>query len=368
MRRILASVLLAAALHAAWADQVVPIDRVETRLRVREGPTSGSPVVGHLHPGESARHEAEETVSYWYRVTLGDGTPGYVSKAWSRLVPDQAGGARYLRVGGWNMKKLGHGTSKDVARLAQVVESHFDVVAVIEAMQKGGGHPGYDALLAQLGDGWDGMVTDDPRPNTTSGNAEFYAVVYRVAAARPCDGWTGLQYLADNDGSGSGAGPDVFTREPAFGCFAARLPDGSTGFDFMLAAYHARWDGHNVPAIRAEVGHVAEVFDAMAQAEAGEADRILVGDFNLVTSALEDVLERAVEIVGTASTLNSRGALSANLYDHMVIHDRAATAELAGAPEILDVRDVASDARTFYRTVSDHLPVRARFRADLDDD
>jgi hypothetical protein len=252
--------------------------------------------------------------------------------------------------------------------VAQVIESHFDIVAIVEVMQKGGTHPGYDSLMAQLGPAWRGMITLSPRPNTNAGDAEFYAILYRDPSVQPCNGWTALRYLEDNDGGSSGTGPDVFSREPAFGCFAARLAGGSTGFDFMLAAYHARWADGDTQEIGEEVRQVTRVFQAMAQAQPGENDRILVGDFNLVTSRLEQVLGLLIPVRGTASTLNSSGNLSSNLYDHIVIHDTAATRELVDTPEILDVRDVAADPRTFYRTVSDHLPIRARFRSDVDDD
>jgi hypothetical protein len=94
------------------------------------------------------------------------------------------------------------------------------------------------------------MVTSRPRPNTSSGNSEFYAVVYRTERISPCAGWTALQYVADHDGGPAGSGTDIFAREPAFGCFAARLANGTTGFDFMLAAFHARWEGGNTTAIK----------------------------------------------------------------------------------------------------------------------
>jgi len=364
--RALALVLLAVLFQTAWADQVVPSDRVESRLRVRLDANSTSTVVGYLYPGQAAR--LDQSVSYWYQVTLSDGTSGYVSKSWVQVVPDPVSGAQYLRLGGWNVKKLGHGSSTNFALVAQVIESHFDIVAIVEVMQKGGAHPGYDSLLAQLGARWRGMVTTSPRPNTSAGDAEFYAIVYRDQSVQPCTGWTGLRYLDDNDGSSTGTGPDVFSREPAFGCFAARLASGSTGFDFMLAAYHARWAGGNTQEIGEEVRHVTRAFQAMAQARPGENDRIIVGDFNLVTSRLEQVLGLQIPVLGTASTLNSSGNLSSNLYDHILIHDTTATRELVDIPEILDVRDVAADPRTFYRTVSDHLPIRARFRSDVDDD
>jgi hypothetical protein len=366
LARLLVWLLLLAPLHAALADQVVPSGRVTSHLNVRLEPSSSSAVVGALRPGEAAAFE--RGVPFWYEVTLSNGTRGFVSKAWSRRVPDPGAGGELLRLGGWNVKKLGHGSGKDFVRVAEVIDEHFDIVAVVEVMQKGGAHPGYDALLAQLGAGWDGLVTSAPRPNTTSGNAEFYAVVYRAQRIDPCDGWTSLRYLPDNDGGAAGSGPDVFSREPAYGCFEVRAPQGAAGFDFMLAAYHARWADGDREEIQDEVEHVTDVFDAMGQALPAERDRILVGDFKLGTTDLEVALGPQVRTLGEGTTLNSLGARTANLYDHLLLFDRSATREMVGSPEVLDVREVAATPRAYFRTVSDHLPVRALFRAEGDDD
>jgi hypothetical protein len=56
------------------------------------------------------------------------------------------------------------------------------------------------------------------------------------------------------------------------------------------------------------------------------------------------------------------------MYDNRLISDQAATGDLDGSPEILDVRDVATSPAVFYQTLSDHLPIRARFRSGPDDD
>ena len=37
----------------AWADRLVPTERVQNRVIVRESPTSQSPDIGSLRPGES---------------------------------------------------------------------------------------------------------------------------------------------------------------------------------------------------------------------------------------------------------------------------------------------------------------------------
>jgi hypothetical protein len=308
-------------------------------------------------------------VPYWYRVRLFNGVEGYVSKAWAaqRLLPDAP--EKRLRLGAWNLKKLGHGSAKDFGAVASVIAAHFDVLALVEVMQKGGGHPGYDRLLQVLGADWRGLVTDTPRPNNPSdGSAEFYAVVYRQGAARPCAGWAGLRYHDDGDGSPTGTRPDLFSREPAYGCFEAGFEGGAPGVDFLLAAYHARWASGNDVAIKGEVRHVDEVMAGMAAARPGEKDIVLAGDFNLRPEALAGVTTSTDRTTGTGSTLNPEGHATVNLYDHLLLRDEAASAEFLGNARVLDVREVAVTERVFYETVSDHLPIVIEVRASGPDD
>lgn len=240
-----------------------------------------------------------------------------------------------LRLGAWNIKKLGHGFAKDFGRVGQIIESNFDIMAVVEVMEKGGGHPGYDALIVALGTGWAGIVTAEPRPNTTSGSAEFYAIVYRPDVVSPCTDSNTLVFHDDNDGSGSNTGEDHFSREPAFGCFVVPLADGSVAFDFILAPYHARFAEGDIDDISAEVEHVDEVFESMATVRSGERDLIIAGDFNLVPSDLEQTLSREISTLGTGSTLNGSGERAENLYDHLVLFDSAATGEIIGTAEVI---------------------------------
>lgn len=350
---------------SSWAQSVIPAPRITSPITVLEAPSSGSTPVGQLSPSESAT--LLESVPYWYHVRLRDGTSGYVSKVSTELVPVVEAASVTIRLGSWNTKKLGHGTSKDFQGMAQIIEGNFDIVAIVEVMQNEGSHPGYDTLLSTLGTGWSGMVTDDPRPNTAAGHAEFYAIMYRTNAIRPCTDWASLIYHHDNDGSENGTGPDHFSREPAFGCFQSPATGSTVGVDFILAAYHARWAGGKSKRI-AEVSHIGQVFASMAAARTGEHDLFIAGDFNLVPEDLRHVVSVPVDTQGTGSTLNSSGGLTTNLYDHILVHDHVATQERLGPPQVIDVIGAASSPREFYRTLSDHLPVLMQLRVSGPDD
>ena len=350
----------------ASADQIIPSDRVQTQLNVREQPDVASPIVGSLLSNDMA--ELVGDIPYWYHIQLSDGIKGYVSKAWSERVATVTGEGRLIRLGAWNIKKLGHGSSKDYGAVSKVIEDNFDILAVVEVMQKAGAHGGYDTLMSTLGEQWEGIVTTTPRPNTTSGSAEFYAVIYRRALLRPCAQWGELRYHSDNDGSASGVGVNVFSREPAFGCFEAPLNTNDIGIDFLLGVYHARWSKGDKKAISAEVSRLDDVFASMSEARPGEKDLILAGDFNLDTPLLQNVLTYTIPTQGDGSTLNIIGEITDNQYDHFIVHDSNATSELVGTVRVLDVRGISASNDQFYKTVSDHLPVQGWLRSNGPDD
>ncbi|MCS4504291.1 endonuclease/exonuclease/phosphatase family protein [Arhodomonas aquaeolei] len=344
----------------AAGELVTPSDNVVSQLNVRKGPGTNTRIVGKLRPNAYALLKGG--VSSWYEVRLRDETQGFVKSSRSEIVPD-------LRLGTWNIQKLGHGSSKDHELVADIIEDHFDLLTVIEVMQKGGGHPGYDNLLAALGSGWGGLVTNTPRPNTGAGYAEYYAVLFRNTAVRPCDDATGLIYFEDNDGSPDGRGPDRFSREPAYTCMQVLSPSGEPTWDLMLAAYHATWSDGRDDLISSEVDVLDDVFRAMRALRANEQDLLIAGDFNLVPDELRGLVNATDATTGRGSTLNKDGERTLNLYDHILVWDRNETDELVVPAYVVDVRRRAANADTFELTVSDHLPVVGHFlRVRADDD
>src|SRR5678815_3339575 len=66
------------------ADTVEPTNEVVTRVIVREGASTQVADVGSLRPGDQA--ELLESVPNWYRIRLTNGTEGFVSKRWTRVI------------------------------------------------------------------------------------------------------------------------------------------------------------------------------------------------------------------------------------------------------------------------------------------
>ena len=72
----------------AAAEWVTPAERVKDGISLREGPSSSSRYLGQLDVGQ--RLEYIRSVPYWHEVQQVNGTPAFVSKSWSIIVPDDA--------------------------------------------------------------------------------------------------------------------------------------------------------------------------------------------------------------------------------------------------------------------------------------
>lgn len=72
----------------AHADTVVPLADATNGVVVRQTASSSSHQVGKLLPGEKA--ELTGSVPNWNHVALANGTSGFVSKRWTRVVPSTA--------------------------------------------------------------------------------------------------------------------------------------------------------------------------------------------------------------------------------------------------------------------------------------
>lgn len=90
MRLALAGALACAWVPAVAAAQatVVPTDRVVNGVSIRVSATTTSQKIGLLQPGDTADFIGE--VPKWYRIDHPSLGAGFVSKSWTRLVPDPA--------------------------------------------------------------------------------------------------------------------------------------------------------------------------------------------------------------------------------------------------------------------------------------
>jgi len=71
---------------AAFADFVVPADKVENSVNIRLEAETTSDVVGELRKGESL--PLVRSIDGWHEVELEGGATGYISADWTRVEPD----------------------------------------------------------------------------------------------------------------------------------------------------------------------------------------------------------------------------------------------------------------------------------------
>ncbi|MBL4687623.1 MAG: endonuclease/exonuclease/phosphatase family protein [Nannocystaceae bacterium] len=167
---------------------------------------------------------------------------------------DDAGPTTTIRVGSWNIRRLGHAKT-DLAAVASVLAT-FDIVAIQEVMTR----EVVEELEARLPDHRI-LLTDTPRPATGS-YREYYGFVYRQAAFDPVMN----TFYPDPD--------DAFVRDPFIACFDG----GAVVGRLCLLTVHIVW-GDRVAERKAEI---LQIDDALRWGQRAElkAQWIVLGDFN----------------------------------------------------------------------------------------
>ena len=125
---------------AAFADTVVPRDSVVKWVNVRQEAVPGShiPVVGHLHPHESA--EFLDEVSSYYEIELQNGVTGFVHKSWTHRIAESAS---TIKIATFNIQVFGKTKASKTAVMAELASiiRKYDIVAVQEIKNKSGNVP-----------------------------------------------------------------------------------------------------------------------------------------------------------------------------------------------------------------------------------
>lgn len=237
-----------------------------------------------------------------------------------------------VRVGTWNIKRLGNG-KKNYDLVAKLIESKFDVVAVQEVMTEEG-----------LGDvakrlpGWSYKVSGQVGKK---GYYERYGVLVRNSVGRIKN----MNVVPDPT--------DVWTREPAVTCVE------TSNVDFCLVTTHIVF-GDNVGQRDKEIASLAGLIDNLRRMDK-EKDYILVGDFNRAgnTPGFTAFSKFGFRLVDDGITNTSLGPAGyASPYDHVLL-DTKYTRELKGNAERVDmVKELCGgDFKVCASEVSDHTPV-----------
>jgi len=249
-----------------------------------------------------------------------------------------------VRVGTWNIKRLGNG-KKNYDLVAKLIESKFDVVAVQEVMTE----EGMKEVTKRL-PGWSYKMSGRVG---RKGYYERYGIFMRNATGRI----KSMNVVPDPT--------DVWTREPAVACVE------TSNVDFCLVTTHIVF-GDNVGQRDKEISSLAGLINNLRSMDT-EKDYILVGDFNRAgnTPGFTSFSKFGFRLADDGVTPTSLGATEyASPYDHVLL-DTKYTKEWKGTTERVDiVKELCGgDFKRCSSEVSDHAPIGfALDNRGMDDD
>ena len=159
-------------------------------------------------------------------------------------------------------------------------------------------------------------------------------------------------------------GKDDFSRDPYWATFRAGA------FDFSVIAVHVIW-GDAVGLRKAEVRALADVYRYVQKANGAEDDVLLLGDFNRNPDDTESYNRiMAIPSMIRLFELPQKSHIrDSSLYDNIFFQEDHVKEYLdISGIDRFDETDFGNDDRAANLAVSDHRPVWAVFRTDLDDD
>lgn len=257
-----------------------------------------------------------------------------------------------LKLAAWNIRIMSNNSRTD-AELSAIARTlaDYDFIAIVELRdeivlkrtQK---------ILSQMGK----MYQYQLSPVVGRGVKERYAFLYREELVSVVK--RGELYPDAADGK------DDFIRDPYWATFRAGE------FDFSVIAVHVIW-GDTVGPRKAEVRALADVYRYVQKANGIEEDVLLVGDFNRNpndTEAYSRIM--AIPSMIRLFELPQKSHIrDSSLYDNIFFQKDHVKEYLdISGIDRFDETDFGNDDSAANLAVSDHRPVWAVFRTDLDDD
>lgn len=245
-----------------------------------------------------------------------------------------------LSIGSWNIKRLGHGDSKNYQTTAGIA-SHFDFVAIQEAMNEEGIATLVAEIETQTDESWTYHQSHDIG---RSSYTETYVFLWRNSKVEYVGGE--VVYLDPGD---------KFIREP----YSSKFRDKSTGEEFVVATAHLIY-GDSVEDRRSEVRELAVYWDWLIEIYENPETLILAGDFNLdpTDQAWGAIYSRDVNplITSGLTTLSTIEGQYANLYDNFwVMADPNINIKSSGIIRFNECYDITNEVAR--NTISDHAPI-----------
>jgi endonuclease/exonuclease/phosphatase family metal-dependent hydrolase len=272
--------------------------------------------------------------------------------------PPNGNTAATITMASFNTLHLGWDNGKDLNKLADVLKS-YDVIGLQEVMNEDTLKKVRDLLREHTGTEWQYVIS--LRNLGRSSYKEYYAVLYRLDKTT----YTSNSAEIWNDEG------DLFEREPFFASFKSR------NFDYTIIVMHSDFD-NNKEVMRKEARLLYTVYNKIQERNPNEKDVILMGDFNLSANdigwdSLKTIPTMTNLIPGTTqTTLSTSGGLS-SAYDNIWIRTQFTGNEFTDTSKAdyyytLMFSGSANPGLEARGTISDHVPVLARFRVDKADD
>ena len=276
------------------------------------------------------------------------------SYAYISLQQNQTAETKTAKIAAFNIQIFGKTKSDktDVMTVLTKIVREFDVVLIQEIRDASEQTiPNFIEKINQI-EGATYSFIQSPRLGRTT-SKEAYAYLYNTETVQFIQG-SDYVYTDTND---------VFEREP----YIASFKIGN--FDFVLAGIHIKpEDAYN------EIGNLTSVVSSIQTAKPKEKDIIIMGDFNADGSYFNEDdtsnLFKASEYNWIITNDIDTTVKTDYTYDRIVVLDTTLNHEYnAGTAQAFYFDQAYGlNNQTFVEEISDHYPVFAQYKTNLEDD
>ena len=251
-------------------------------------------------------------------------------------------------IASFNILRLG-AVKKDIVQTAKILKG-FDIVGLVEVMNRNGVEELVDELNKQSDEKWDYHIS--PFGVGSSKYKEYFAYVYKKDKVK----------FIKSEGFYKN-GKSSLLREP----YGATFQIGN--FDFTFVLVHTIY-GNNESQRKAENYKMVDVYNYFQDRDEKENDIFIAGDFNLyaLDESFRPLYKHADKITyaidpAIKTTIGVKGR--ANSYDNFFFSQKYSQ-EFTGSSGALDFS--GDNPKLMREIVSDHIPVFIVVETSKDDD
>ena len=251
-------------------------------------------------------------------------------------------------IASFNILRLG-AAKKDMVQTAKILKG-FDIVGLVEVMNRNGVEELVDELNKQSDEKWDYHIS--PFGVGSSKYKEYFAYVYKKDKVK----------FIKSEGFYKN-GKSSLLREP----YGATFQIGN--FDFTFVLVHTIY-GNNESQRKAENYKMVDVYNYFQDRDEKENDIFIAGDFNLyaLDESFRPLYKHADKITyaidpAIKTTIGAKGR--ANSYDNFFFSQKYSQ-EFTGSSGALDFS--GDNPKLMREIVSDHIPVFIVVETSKDDD